>query len=203
MNQDRIQDLSFLGSTDILDIAQNLLGYRLVTNFKGKRTAGIIVETEAYKGPEDKGSHAFNNRRTKRTEVMFGPSGHAYVYLCYGIHHMFNFVSGPKEIPHAILVRAIEPVDGISEMMERRGFKKLKPQLTAGPGVLCKALGIRTDHTGIDLSDKKSPIWIEPKANTSFQITRSPRVGIDYAAEWKDKPWRFRIKNNPYCSPAK
>ncbi|NNE28193.1 MAG: DNA-3-methyladenine glycosylase [Saprospiraceae bacterium] len=193
----------YLQGDDVVTAAQKLLGQYLVTEFNGKITAGRIVETEAYRAPEDKASHAYNYRRTARTEVMFGPSGNAYVYLCYGIHHLFNIICGPPGTPHAVLIRAIEPTHGLKTMMDRRKMTKLKPQLTAGPGVLSRALGITKELSGVPLFNKESMIWIGKGERTSFQIHSSPRVGIDYAGEWVDKPWRFRIKGNPYTSPAK
>lgn len=175
----------------------------VISQFDHQITVGKIVETEAYKAPEDKASHAFGNKRTSRTEVMFGPAGSAYVYLCYGIHHMFNIVSGPEQTAHAILIRAIEPILGIDIMLERRSMNTLRPQLTAGPGVLTKALGIHKRNTGLNLFDKESPIWLSEAKDRDFEIIASPRVGIDYAEEWIDTPWRFRIKDHPYCSKAR
>ena len=127
---------SFYTRTDVVQISKDLLGKHLVTNFDGQRTVGKIVETEAYRAPDDKACHAHLNRFTKRTQVMFEEGGVAYVYLCYGIHHLFNIVTAKEGMAHAILVRGIEPVENVELMMERRGMDKLKTQLTAGPGVL-------------------------------------------------------------------
>lgn len=190
---------SFYQSTDVVTLAQQLLGKVIVTNIDGIQSSGIITETEAYKAPEDKASHAYNNRRTKRTEIMFGSAGRAYVYLCYGIHHLFNVVTGPEDHAHAVLIRAIEPLDNIEAIMERRRINGLKPQLTAGPGVLSKALGINTNHTGTILFDPKSPIQIWD-GETPTDIVHSKRIGIDYAEEWKDKLWRFYIKDSQWIS---
>ena len=145
---------SFYNRKDVVKIARELLGKILVTEF-GVRTSGIIVETEAYAGITDKASHAYGGRRTGRTEVMYSPGGTAYVYLCYGIHHLFNVVTNIEGIPHAVLIRAIEPVEGIETMLERRGKTKLSPSLTAGPGALSQALGISTALTGTSLQDGK------------------------------------------------
>lgn len=192
--------LSFYQQPDVLAISKALLGKVLVSNFQGKITAGIIVETEAYCGPTDKASHAYNNRRTARTETMFAAGGVAYVYLCYGIHHLFNIVTGVADVPHAVLLRALEPLDGIEIMRQRRKQKLLKPNLTGGPGVLTQALGITTKHDGEPLTGGK--IWIEDRGIKIpvRKIQAAPRVGIAYAQEFVDKPWRFFIKDNPWVS---
>jgi len=171
------------------------LGKYLVTEFNGQRTAGKIIETEAYRSDGDKACHAYNDKRTKRTEVMFWQGGTAYVYLCYGIHHLFNIVTGPKEQADAVLIRAIQPIDNIPLMLERRNFTTLKPQLTSGPGVMSKALGIKTIHTGMDICQPDSSIWVEDRGTiiSAKEILAGPRVGIDYAEECAEWPWRFRI----------
>jgi DNA-3-methyladenine glycosylase len=188
---------------DVVLISKELLGKFLYTNTDGKLTGGMIVETEAYHAPEDKASHAFENKRTPRTENFYHQGGISYVYLCYGIHHLFNVVTKKKDRPHAILIRAIEPTEGIDTMLKRRGKTKLTPELTAGPGSLTMALGINSKHNGISLFG--DTIWLEDKGISvkKNQIIASPRVGVDYAEEWAIKPWRFRIKNNPWTSKAK
>ena len=184
---------------DVVAIAQELLGTILVTEWEGVRTTARIVETEAYRGPEDKASHAYNNRRTARTEVMFGPGGHAYVYLCYGIHHLFNVVTGPAEIPHAVLVRAVEPLAGIDIMMARRQ-RTLTKKLTSGPGLVGQALGLSTIHSGLALTTGDS-IWIEAQGLEKDEaIVSSPRIGVDYAGECATWPWRFYLAGNPWVS---
>ncbi len=196
----------FYQRSDVTNLAQDLLGMVLCTHLDGHHTCGIIVETEAYKAPEDKASHAYGGRRTARTETMFGPGGLAYVYLCYGIHHLFNVVTGPRDVPHAILIRGIEPVVGEEIMLERRKMAKLEPRLTSGPGSLSRALGISTALNAVDLASKKSPIWIETpekEKEADFDIIASPRVGVDYAEECAAWPWRYRIAGNPWTSPAK
>lgn len=192
-------------STDVVGLSKFLLGKALVAEEEGLHCSGIIVETEAYRGPDDKACHAHLNRFTKRTSVMFEEGGVAYVYLCYGIHHLFNIVTAEVDMPHAILVRAIEPVENIELMMQRRNMTALKPQLTAGPGVLTKALGISKSMTGIDLTKKDSPVWIEDWQIDvpASEIIASPRVGIDYAEECIDWPWRFRWSRSKWTSPAK
>lgn len=196
---------SFYTRTDVVQISQDLLGKYLVTNFDGLTTSGKIVETEAYRAPDDKACHAYGNRRTPRTETMFAEGGTAYIYLCYGIHHLFNVVTAKKEIAHAVLIRAIEPVENIEVMLERRTMKKLERRLSAGPGTLSQALNIKTSFSGIDMTKKDSPIWIEDRGDfiSAKNIIASPRVGIDYAEECVDWPWRFRIKDSKWTSLAK
>lgn len=188
---------SFFLNKDVVAISRQLLGKYLITNIDGQYTAGRIIETEAYQAEGDKACHAYNNRRTKRTEVMFWQGGTAYVYLCYGIHHLFNIVTGPKENAQAVLIRAITPIDNLPMMLERRNFTVNKPQLTAGPGVMSKALGIHRTHSGMDLCQADSKIWVEDRGTIiqSKEITASPRVGIDYAEECISWPWRFRISS--------
>lgn len=183
-------------------LSKQLLGkYLCVKEVDGSISKVMITETEAYKAPEDKASHAYNNRRTNRTEVMFNEGGVSYVYLCYGIHHLFNIVTGLKEEPHAILVRAAEPVENVAMIQKRRGIDQIRPQLTAGPGVLTKALGINLADNHISLITKER-IWIEDgnKLSTETDIIASPRVGIDYAGDCVDLPWRFRIKDSVWTS---
>lgn len=196
---------SFYLREDVVQISKDLLGKFLVTNFDNQITVGKIVETEAYRAPDDKACHAHNNRFTNRTKVMFEAGGITYVYLCYGIHHLFNIVTAPKGMAHAILIRAIEPVENVELMLLRRNFSKVKYNLTAGPGILSKALGISTDHYGVSLIEKTSPIWIEDRGNNIAEdnIIASPRVGVDYAEECALWDWRFRIKDSKWTSPAK
>jgi len=193
----------FYLSQDVQVLSQALLGKCIVTVRNGVRCAGMIVETEAYQGADDKASHAYNNRRTKRTETMFKKGGVAYVYLCYGIHHLFNVVTAPEGCPHAVLVRAVEPLEGQEIMLERRGMSNIEPRLTAGPGALAQALGITTALDGSLLTSKT--VWLEDRniQIAKKDIVASPRVGIDYAQEHRDLPWRFRIKDNPWTSKAK
>lgn len=193
----------FYENEDVVDVAKQLLGKLLCTNIDGVFTSGKIVETEAYCGATDKACHAHLNRRTKRTEIMFGEGGHAYVYLCYGIHALFNIVTNKKGSADAVLIRAIEPVDGIEAMLERRKMDKTAYRLTAGPGILSQALGIDTSHYGTDLAGNL--IWLEDHKVIvdNNEIISSARVGIDYAGEDALLPWRFRIRGNKWCSKAK
>ena len=193
---------SFYVREDVVQIARELLGKLLVTNINGTRTTGIIVETEAYAGPTDKASHAYGGRRTARTEVMYSRGGLAYVYLCYGIHHLFNVVTYVAGIPHAVLVRAIEPVDGVDTMLIRRKKPGLTPSVTAGPGALSQALGITTAHTGTSLLGPE--LFIEEGVVVSKgDIVAATRVGVAYAGEDAYLPYRFYIKNNKYVSGAR
>ncbi|MEC5145056.1 DNA-3-methyladenine glycosylase [Chitinophaga sp. 212800010-3] len=191
---------SFYQREDVLLIAQQLLGSTLVTNINGVRTAGIIVETEAYAGVTDRASHAWNNRRTNRTAVMYEPGGVAYVYLCYGIHYLFNIVTNVRDTPQAVLVRALEPVDGLEIMKERTGNKN--PLLTAGPGALSKAMGIDLHLNGSRLSGNK--IWVEQHSPVShIDMAADTRVGVQYAGADAFLPYRFYIKNNKWVSKGK
>jgi len=193
----------FYQHPDVVEVARELLGKTLITNINEERTSGIIVETEAYAGVTDRASHAWNHRRTKRNEVMYGPAGHSYVYFIYGMYAMFNVVSNAPEIPHAILIRAVEPVEGLDTMLRRRRLEKVSTRLCAGPGLLTQALGISIVHSGISL--QSDIIWIEDVSVSlrEEQILCSPRIGIDYAGEDRHQPWRFRIRGNPWLSRAK
>ena len=186
--------LDYFLHSDVLYLSRDLLGKTLMTRINGTLTGGIITETEAYRGPEDKASHAYNGRRTPRNESMYARGGTCYVFRCYGIHNLFNIVTNQKEIPHAILIRAIQPVVGMETMLQRRGKNAVTPTLTAGPGSLAKALGIERDHDGISLAGKT--IWIEDHGHQlrPEEIIQTPRIGIDYAAEHALLPWRFYLK---------
>lgn len=191
---------SFYQRTDVLQIAKELLGKILVTKWNGTITSGRIVECEAYNGEMDKASHAFGGRRTNRTEIMYATGGVAYVYLCYGIHHLFNVVTNDNGIPHAILIRAIEPLQGIDTMLERTGKTKLDFSLTKGPGNISKALGIQTRHTGISLLSKELFIADDGTEYAAKEVVASPRIGVDYAGKDAKLKYRFFVKDNPYVS---
>lgn len=193
----------FYTRSDTLLIARELLGQRLVVPTPdGARVSGRIVETEAYMGPEDRAAHSFGNRRTPRTEAMYGAGGMAYVYFIYGMYFQFNVVTGPLSIPHAVLVRALEPLEGLEVMRARRPVKNDR-DLTNGPGKLCIAMSIDRSLNRADL--RGDVIWIEAgeRAVAGREIASGPRVGIDYAGEFVDKPWRFWIRDNPYVSKTK
>ncbi len=196
---------SFFLDREVTDLARHLLGCRLWTHIGGRTTAGIIVETEAYDGLTDRASHAYGGKRTPRTEIFYRPGGIAYTYLCYGIHTLFNIISGPAGVPHAILIRAVLPCEGEETILQRRKHAKLKRNTAGGPGLVSQALGITRDYNGTPVDG--GVIWLtEPVPGESpspKDIVTSPRVGIDYAGEDADLPWRFRIASSPWTSPAK
>ncbi|MCH8569275.1 MAG: DNA-3-methyladenine glycosylase [Balneolales bacterium] len=195
----------FYERTDVVQIAKELLGCVLVTNISGKVTAGRIVETEAYAAVGDKACHAHLGKFTKRTKTMFEKGGTAYVYLCYGIHNLFNVVCNKKGIPEAVLIRALEPVEGTEIMLERRGLERIENKLTGGPGILSCAMGITKEHNGTDLCASQQ-IYIcrdTSKSHDHIPFESGPRVGIAYAEEDALLPWRFWIKNTKWKSPAK
>jgi DNA-3-methyladenine glycosylase len=189
----------FYTRPNVLAVARELLGKLLVVPARnGKRVSGVIVEAEAYRGPQDRAAHSYGGRRTRRTETMYGIGGTAYVFFVYGMYNQFNVVSGAAEIPHAILIRALEPVEGI-EIMRKRRHGQPDKNLTNGPGKLCIALGIDRTLDNADLTGNK--VWIEDAVKLpSRKIASGPRIGIDYAEEWVEKPWRFWIRRNPYVS---
>ncbi|MBB2144786.1 DNA-3-methyladenine glycosylase [Pedobacter sp. LMG 31464] len=191
---------SFYQQEDVVSLAVQLLGKQLFTLVDSKLTGGTIVETEAYNGIIDKASHAYNNRFTPRTATMYEAGGISYVYLCYGIHHLFNVVTNTKNNPNAVLIRGIEPIEGLSTMLERRNMQKLAPRITAGPGALAKALAIDKNLNAKDLLGDE--IWIEDNGIhfKEDQIIASPRVGVAYAEDHALLPWRFYIKGNKYVS---
>lgn len=193
----------FYQRNDVVLISKELVGKILVTRFGGKLTAGRIVETEAYNGIIDKASHAWNMRRTNRTEVMYANGGVAYVYLCYGIHYLFNVVTNVIDTPHAVLIRAVEPLAGIDVMMQRTGKTKAGYDLTRGPGNVTKALGITTKHTGHNLNCAELFIADDGFEYEQMNIIATPRIGVDYAAEDALLPYRFIVKNNVYVSGKK
>jgi DNA-3-methyladenine glycosylase len=151
------------------------------------RVVGRIVETEAYRGPEDRAAHSFGGRRTARTEVMFGPPGHAYVFFVYGMHWNFNVVTTAVGQPHAVLIRAVEPLLGLDLMAARRGLPSTSRELTNGPGKLCRAFAIERGAYGADLT--QAPLFLSDGPRTA--VARSPRIGVDYAGAWAVRPWRF------------
>ncbi len=177
----------------VVRVAKVLLGKVLFTKFNGVLTGGIITETEAYAGINDRASHAYNNRRTKRTEVMYAVGGTAYVYLCYGIHHLFNVVTNSEGTPHAVLIRGIKPIEGIKTIQKRRKKSGSDTYICNGPGTVSEGLGIKTVHTGIDLCGEI--IWIEDKGIKVRQrdIIKNPRIGVDYAGADALLPYRFNV----------
>lgn len=179
---------------DVVTVARDLVGKVLVTNFNDKRTAGIITEAEAYNGVHDSASHAFRGRRTARTEVMYSEGGTAYVYICYGIHHLFNVVTNQKDIPHAVLIRGIKPIEGIDVMLKRRKLPALTKSFSSGPGTVSVALGINVLHTGHSLKSNK--IWIEDYGIKvpAKEILITQRIGVENSGRDAKLPYRFFVK---------
>jgi len=193
--------LQFYEQADVVAIARELIGKIVVTNFNGKITSGRIVETEAYVAFTDKASHAYKGRRTARNEHMYAAAGTAYIYICYGMHQMLNVVTNKKDIPDAVLIRALEPIEGIDEMLQRTGKPQLDFSLTRGPGNVGKALGIFKEHSGIHL--RHDQIYIAEDKNFNMQqqvIGVSQRIGIASAEEDALLPYRFFLKGNKYVS---
>ncbi|ANF52803.1 3-methyladenine DNA glycosylase [Chryseobacterium glaciei] len=191
---------SYYQNPDVLFLAKDLLGKVLFTEIDGEITAAIIVETEAYFGIHDKASHAYGGKRTERTEIMYAQGGISYVYLCYGIHHLFNVVTSIENEPHAVLVRAVEPLIGQEIMELRRNMPSTKSAISSGPGSAAKALGINRSFNKKELTGEE--IWLEDH-NIRYNpddIIASPRVGVAYAQEDALLPWRFFIKGNKYVS---
>jgi DNA-3-methyladenine glycosylase len=192
--------LTFFHNPDVVTLARELIGKSLVTEMEGIRSSGIIVETEAYRGADDRACHAYNYRRTTRTETMFKAGGHAYVYLCYGIHPLFNIVTNLEGEPDAVLIRAVQPTDGIEWMRERRPrVKDLK--LGSGPGCVTKALGIDRTQNAKQLIPSEG-IWLEENtlAPIEFSVEARTRIGVDYAGEDAKRLWRFVMTGNPCVS---
>lgn len=189
----------FYTRSNVVTVARELLGKLLVVPTRnGTRVSGKIVEVEAYRGPQDRAAHSYGGRRTKRTETMYGIGGTAYVFFVYGMYNQFNVVTNAADTPHAVLIRAVEPVEGI-ELMRKRRQGKSAHNLTNGPGKLCIALGIDRKLDAADLLGDQ--VWLEDAEQTPrSRILSGPRIGIDYAEEWIDKPWRFWVKDNPFVS---
>ncbi len=188
-------DRSFYECDNVVEVARDLIGMLLVTSIDGVLTAGRIVETEAYCGRGDKACHA-NNKRTPRTETMYGEAGRAYIYLCYGIHHLFNVVTNKKGKADAVLIRALEPIVGLEEMKLRRNSHV---KLASGPGTLTQAMGIKTSMDRIDL--RGDTVWIAQNPfSERIKIQTDRRVGVDYAGEDALKPWRFLLEGSTFIS---
>jgi DNA-3-methyladenine glycosylase len=192
-------DRTFFERTDTLGVARDLLGKLLVVpDEQGRRVSGMVVELEAYMGVTDKAAHSYGGRRTARNEVTYGPGGHSYVFFIYGMYYQLNFVLGPLDHAHVVLIRAVEPVEGIDLMRARRGEMKDR-NLTSGPGKLCIAFGIDRSFNGTDLSGDR--MWVEDyRSFGPEQISVGKRIGIDYAGEDAENPWRFWVSGNPFVS---
>ncbi|MES3018894.1 MAG: DNA-3-methyladenine glycosylase [Bacteroidota bacterium] len=192
--------LEFYQQADVVSIARQMLGKHVYSRIDGKLTGGIIVETEAYRGPDDRGSHAYNDKRTPRNEMMYSAGGVAYMYICYGIHDMLNIVTGTEGMSHAALIRAIEPTEGLDIMRLRRGVFDQDRRLCQGPGALAKALGLSKLQNGADLLGNE--IWLtdEGRNYTDDEIVFAARVGMNFDGPFKTIPWRFYVKGNRYVS---
>lgn len=188
----------FYTRADVAQVARDLLGQLLVVSAGGTRVSGTIVEAEAYQGPEDRASHAYGGRRTRRTSTMYAIGGTAYVYFVYGMHYQFNVVTNAPEVPHAVLIRALTPCEGVALMRRRRRVTE-EVALTSGPGKLCMALGINLTFAAADLLGDR--IWIEAGPSVPpEQVACGPRIGIAYAQGWVETPWRFWIRGDPHVS---
>ncbi len=191
--------LDFYRGDDPVLIARKLLGAHLITNIHGVRTSGRIIETEAYRGWGDDACHAHAGTRSPRTEVMYGNGGAAYVYLCYGIHALFNIVTNGPQRADAVLIRALEPLDGLSHMLQRRGLTKPEKRVTMGPGSTSKAMGITRELYGKELVP--GTVWLEWAEEVSDDHVKvGPRIGVEYAGEDAKLPWRFWEADNPHVS---
>ncbi len=190
----------FYERANVLEIARDLLGKILITKFDGILTSGRIVETEAYIAITDRASHSYNGKRTSRNEHMYAEPGISYVYICYGMHHLFNVTTNKKGIPDAVLIRAVEPVQGIDIMLQRTGKSKLDNTLTRGPGNVGKALGISKNHSGLNLSGNKIFIADDNISYTANEIGASPRIGVESAGDAALYPYRFFVKGNKFVS---
>jgi len=189
----------FYTREDVVEVATDLVGKILVTRIDNVPCRAVIVETEAYNGRTDRACHAYGGRFTPRTEVMYRDGGIAYVYLCYGIHNLFNIVTNAEGTADAVLIRAVQPLEGTETMLLRRNLREIKPKLTAGPGSLTKAMGIDRTHNGISLTGDL--IWLEEGDSIpAEEIAAGPRIGVDYAGSDALLPWRFTLKNNIWIS---
>lgn len=191
---------SYYHNPDAVALSRDLIGKYLFTCIDGELTGGYIVETEAYTGLNDKAAHSYGGKVTPRTKTMYMQGGVSYVYLCYGIHEMFNIVVAEEGQPHAILIRAVQPTEGLDIMMRRRNLDTPKPNITKGPGSVAKALGISRKINAMSL--QSDVIWVEDRGLTfpDEEVAAGPRIGVDYAGEDALLPYRFYVKGNIYVS---
>jgi DNA-3-methyladenine glycosylase len=206
--RDPIEDLASLEALPrafyarpVLTVARDVIGKVLVHVTPAGVMAGRVVEAEAYRGPADRAAHSWAGRRTQRTEVMFGAPGFAYVFFVYGMHWHLNLVTTAEGAPHAVLLRALEPVAGLPLMAARRGLGERDVRLTNGPGKLCQALGIDRDHYGVDLTGRA--LFLAETGVPRGKLERAARIGVDYAGSWAEKPWRYFESGNPWVSKAR
>jgi DNA-3-methyladenine glycosylase len=202
-NRPQKLNLSFYDRKDVVQIARDLLGKILVTQMEGIRSSGRIVETEAYAGVEDRACHAFGGKRTARSEDLYGAPGTVYVYICYGMHHLFNVITNKKNIPHAVLIRALEPMEGLEQMLIRTGKTSADSTITKGPGNLAHALGMSRLHSGGNLYSEEIFIEDEGLRYKKDQIGITKRIGVESAREDAELPYRFFVKGNPFVSAKK
>ena len=191
---------SFYKKKDVVSIAKKLIGKIIITNINGTLTSARIVETEAYVAHIDKASHAYKGKRTQRNEQMYAQAGTVYVYICYGIHHMLNVVTNDVDVPDAVLIRAIEPLEGIKDMLLRTGKKTIDYTLTKGPGNVAKALGISKDFSGLTFNENEISIYDDGISLKENEIGYSKRIGIDSAGEDASLPYRFFVRGNKFVS---
>ncbi|MDI6402506.1 DNA-3-methyladenine glycosylase [Balneolaceae bacterium ANBcel3] len=196
---------AFFCDSDVVSLAQKLIGCTLWTRSEAGLSAGMIVETEAYDGLVDRACHAYGGRKTDRTRIFYQPGGVLYTYLCYGIHTLSNIITGPENSPQAILIRAVQPVHGIDLILKRRNHAQVKRNTAAGPGLVSQALGITRKDNGASVCGPR--LWLtypeEHRFYLAEELIASPRVGIGYAGPDALLPWRFRLKGSSWCSPAK
>jgi DNA-3-methyladenine glycosylase len=195
--------LNFYDRKNVVSIAEDLLGKILVTQIDGLRTSGRIVETEAYAGINDRASHAFGGKRTARSEHLYGPPGTLYMYICYGMHHLVNVITNKKDIPHGVLIRALEPLEGVEWMLNRTGKTKLDFTLTRGPGNLARAMGLSKSQSGGNFFSEEIFIEDDGTRYKKNQILVTHRIGVESAREDAELPYRFIVKGNPYVSARK
>ena len=203
MGKPKKLDISFYDRKDVVQIAKELLGKILITQVEGIRCSGRIVETEAYAGVYDKASHAFGGRRTARSEHLYGGPGTVYVYICYGMHHLFNVITNKKDIPHGVLIRALEPMEGVGQMLIRSGKELADFTITKGPGNLARAMGISKLYTGGDLFSEEIFIADDRLRYKKDQIGITKRIGVESAREDAELPYRFIVRGSPYVSSKK
>jgi DNA-3-methyladenine glycosylase len=199
----KILDQSFYNRKNVVRVARDLLGKILITQLDGVRSSGRIVETEAYAGFEDRASHAFGGRRTARSEHLYGDPGTVYVYICYGMHNLFNVITNKKDIPHGVLIRALEPMEGIEHMLNRTGKPVADFTLTKGPGNLSRALGMNKFHSGGNVFSEEIFIADDGLRYKKNEIVITKRIGVDGAREDAELPYRFIVRGNPYVSAKK
>ena len=202
VNQKKL-DQSFYNRKNVVQIARDLLGKILVTQWDGVRCSGRIVETEAYAGMEDRACHAFGGRRTVRSEDLYGAPGTVYIYICYGMHHLFNVITNKKDIPHAVLIRALEPLEGVEHMLIRTGKLVADFTITKGPGNLARAMGMSKLHSGGNLFSEEIFIEDDGLQYKKDQVVITKRIGVESAREDAELPYRFIVKDNPYVSAKK